>query len=708
MKNSCVALLVCLLSGLPVAARAQFTFVTNNGAITITGCEATNSSVVIPSSTNGLPVTSIGPSAFYGNTVITKVTIPSSITNIGDYAFQETGLTTVSIPASVIGIGAAPFDQCNDLTTINVDSANPAYTSLNGVLFNQTQTVLIQYPEANSPTSYAIPATVTNIVASAFAYSVNLGSVVIGPNVASIGDEAFYESSISSLSLTNGLVSIGNEAVSSDLLYTLTIPATVTNIGDQAFTYCRYLGKITVAPGNAYYSSVSNVLFNANQNILIQYPAEGASSYTMPDSVTNVADNAFYYATALTNLTFGANVRSIGNSALFGCYGLLQLTLDPSLVTIGDDAFVALNLTNFALPAGVTSIGNYAFQACESMPMITIPASVTNFGYSVFQSCFDLTNIMVSPQNPAFSSSGGVMFNKAGTTLVEYPDGIPATSYSIPNGVTNIGTGAFAVCDNLTNIVIPNSVTSIGTNACFACLELSSITVPNSVTSLADRAFGECDRLNSVFLGTGITNIPDYCFMGCDELYSVSLPATVTRIGNYAFFEATLSNLTLPPNLTSIGVLAFGADYSLTSVTIPASVTSLGSAAFGDCYNLTNIFFAGNAPSGDATVFSEDLGTVYYLPGTIGWAASFGGLPTALWTLAGPLILNHSASVQGNQFAFTIVWNTNVSVVVEACTNLANPSWQPVQTNSLNNGTSIFTDPQWTNYPARYYRVRSP
>ena len=235
MKNCRVTILACLLLGFPAAVRAQFTFITNNGALTITACEATNSSVVIPASTNGLPVTTIGPSAFYHNTAITSVTIPSSITNIGDYAFQVTDLSTVSIPASVITIGVAPFAQCNYLTGINVDSSNPAYSSLTGVLFNQNQTVLIQYPGGNSAASYTIPGSVTNIGEGAFEYCANPGTVVIGTNVATIGDEAFDEARISSLSLTNGLVSIGNQAFSSTLFNNLAIPATVTNIGAPGF-----------------------------------------------------------------------------------------------------------------------------------------------------------------------------------------------------------------------------------------------------------------------------------------------------------------------------------------------------------------------------------------------------------------------------------------------------------------------------------------
>jgi hypothetical protein len=707
MKNCQVVIFVCLLLGLPTATWAQFTFITNNGAITITAFEATNSSVVIPSIINGLQVTTIGPSAFYRFTSVTSVTIPASITNIGDYAFQETGLSTVSIPASVIGIGVAPFEQCADLTEINVDPANSAYASLNGVLFNQKQTVLIQYPGGNPAASYTIPATVTDLATSAFANGVNPGTVIIGPNVASIGDEAFYEARVSSLSLTNGLVSIGNQAFYDTPLNNLVIPATVTNLGDEAFTSCSSLSRITVAPANAYYSSVSNVLFDANQTTLIQYPAFGVRSYAIPDSVTNVADGAFFYAT-LTNLTFGTKVQRIGSSALYGCSYVLKLTLDPNLVTIGDSAFVALNLTSITLPASVTSIGDYAFQECENMPAITIPAMVTNFGSCVFQSCFDLTNILVDPQNPSFSSVGGVMFDKTRTTLVEYPEGTKGAAYTISNGVTRIGNGAFVICQNLTNIVIPGSVTSIGTNAFFGCSRLASFSLPNTVTSLGDRAFEDCFGLASIALGTGITNIPDYCFLGCNELYSVTLPGSVTRIGDYAFFEDRLIQLTLPPNLTRIGVLAFGADYSLTSVTIPASVTSLGDGAFGDCSRLTNVFFVGDAPSADATVFEDDPGTVFHIPGTTGWTDSFGGLPTSQWTLTGPLIRSSSAAMQGNQFGFTIVWATNLPVVVEACTNLTKPAWQPVQTNSLNNGTCDFIDPQGANHPARYYRVRSP
>ena len=132
------------------------------------------------------------------------------------------------------------------------------------------------------------------------------------------------------------------------------------------------------------------------------------------------------------------------------------------------------------------------------------------------------------------------------------------------------------------------------------------------------------------------------------------------------------------------------------------------------CYLLTGAYFQGNAPPDNGTSFWGDgAATIYYLPGTTGWGVMFGSRPTALWTLSYPVILtsangNTNLGVQNNQFGFNVSWATNLSVIVLAATNLANPVWTPVATNALTNGTFYFSDPQWTNYPGRFYRLRSP
>jgi hypothetical protein len=257
------------------------------------------------------------------------------------------------------------------------------------------------------------------------------------------------------------------------------------------------------------------------------------------------------------------------------------------------------------------------------------------------------------------------LFNKSQTLLIVYPAG-KAGSYTIPNSVTSIEGQAFGSCTNLTSVTIPNSVTNIGNYTFSYCTSLISLTIPNSVTSIGGSAFEGCTSLTSVTLGNSVTYIGPYAFLSCTNL---------------------------------------------TSVTIPNSVTSIGDYAFVFCTSLTGVYFQGNAPSVSGNVFEGATNvTVYYLPGTTGWGPTFAGRPTALWSLPYPLILNFGPSfgVQTNAFGFIISWATNVPVVVEAATNLGNPAWVSVGTNTLTSGSSYFSDPEWTNHPARFYRLRSP
>jgi hypothetical protein len=142
---------------------------------------------------------------------------------------------------------------------------------------------------------------------------------------------------------------------------------------------------------------------------------------------------------------------------------------------------------------------------------------------------------------------------------------------------------------------------------------------------------------------------------------------------------------------------------------IPSSVINIGNRAFGGCTSLSSAYFNGNAPIVDWYLFDFAITTVYYLPGTTGWGATLAGCPTALWRLPNPLILTTSPSLelQTNGIAFIISWATNSAVVVEASSNLADRTWSPVATNTLTGGSSYFSDPQWTNYPSRFYRLRT-
>ena len=354
--------------------------------------------------------------------------------------------------------------------------------------------------------------------------------------------------------------------------------------------------------------------------------------------------------------------------------------------------------------------------------LLTLPAAVQAQDYTYTTN--DDNTITITE----YTGSGGAV------TIPDTINGLPVTSIgnaafaycssltnvTIPDSVTNIGDYAFSWCERLTNFTIPNSVTNIGYEAFYRCYSLSSVSIPNSVTSIGDYVFCYCHSLTNVTIGTNVTSIGTLAFNGCWSLINVTIPNSVTNIGGSgAFFGChSLTNITIGNGVITIGDEAFDACTSLSSVTIPNSVTSIGYDAFYNCTNLTGVYFQGNAPSVGCCMFAHGEhvavnATIYYLPGMTGWAnfAQLTGLPTALWNPRAQTS-DGSFGVRMNCFGFNIIGTSNLVVVVEAC-SLANSTWIPVGTNKLNtfvgtNGTSYFSDPQWTNYPVRCYRLRSP
>jgi hypothetical protein len=443
----------------------------------------------------------------------------------------------------------------------------------------------------------------------------------------------------------------------------VTIPASITNIGISAFGNSFGLTNITVVAGNPDYASTNGVLFNEAWTTLIQYPAGLSGDYVIPGSVTNIGTDAFVIS-RLTNVD-----------------------IPSSVISIGFAAFNASRLTSVTVPNGVASIGDDAFSTCSSLAKVTIGDGVTNIGVGAFSGCSSLTNIAVDATNADYASVNGVLFDKAITTLIQYPSGLRAGNYTITNSVAVIGGSAFA-------------------GGAFANSLLTVITIPNSVTNIGSFAFQDCSSLTNIAVATdnsSYASVGGVLFNKAMTLL-IQCPGGVT--GSYA----------VPNSVTSVGSFAFEYCSGLTNATIPNSVTNIGSNAFALC-GLREACFQGNAPlvnggagSADTSVFCRDSGTVFYQPGTTGWGASFGGWPTAGWYQPQPQILGSSYGLDAssNGFQFTISWATNTSVVVETCTNLADPTWVPLQSCILTNGSLYFSDPQWTNYPGRFYRLRSP
>jgi BspA type Leucine rich repeat region (6 copies) len=406
-----------------------------------------------------------------------------------------------------------------------------------------------------------------------------------------------------------------------------------------------------------------------------------------------VAQAQFNYTTNNSTITITGYTGSGGAVTIPTTINGLPVT------SIGNEAFDDTPLTSVTIPDSVTNIGDGAFDDCSSLTNLTIPDSVNNIGDGAFDDCSKLTAITVDTNNAAYSSVSGVLFDKSQAALIQYPAGKADGAYVISSQVINIGDGAFADCDSLTNVVIGTNVITIGDGA-FSGIGVSdpllSVIIPNSVTNIGDSAFAACTSLTSVTIGNSVTSIGNWAFDSCTSLTNVTIPDSVMSIGDGAFYYC----------------------FSLTSVTIPSNVTSIGEWAFATGNtSLKSVYFKGNAPAVDLSVFSDDdaydynyNATVYYLPGTTGWDdfSANTGIPALPWL---PLIQttgDTSFGVRTNQFGFNIAWASGQTVAVEACTNLANPVWSPVATNTLTGDSSYFSDPQSSNYPARFYRLRSP
>jgi hypothetical protein len=258
--------------------------------IVIKGYRGMNKAVKIPAFIKGIAVREIAANAFQHETTITSVEIPRLVTSIGGGAFYRcSSLTRVIILARDMSIGDGAFRGCSSLSAFTVDSGNPAYSSQDGVLFNNTKTTLIAYPWGKSG-AYTIPAGVTSIGDRAFYYCSSLTGVTIPAGVTSIREGAFSQcSSLTGVTIPASVTSIGRGAFwGCGSLTGVTIPASVTSIGENAFRECRRLTRVTFAAGSAikefgdvafpYGNFTTTKSFNGLQKA---YKNGGAGTYTL-------------------------------------------------------------------------------------------------------------------------------------------------------------------------------------------------------------------------------------------------------------------------------------------------------------------------------------------------------------------------------------------------------------------------------------------
>lgn len=480
----------------------------NIGGVAFLGC-ASLGSISIPGS-----VANIGASAFSQCPMMSNATIANGVASIGEDAFSESGLSNIFIPASVTNIGPGAFSFCTNLAAIDVDANNPAYCSADGVLFDITQAILVAYPGATVG-SCTVSNGVTAIGASAFQGCSGLTLVTISSTVTNIGDNAFsYCSNLTNITISDSVVSIGTTAFCKDSrLTSVAIPASLTSIGPGAFSQCGSLKAINVDPRNPAYCSINGVLFDITQATLVECPSGLIGNYTIPGSVTNIADYAFSGCLSLTNAAIPSSVISIGNYAFYN---------------------FGLRITNVTIPASVTSVGTCAFAWCPALKNVYFLGSAPTLGANAF--VYD----NMKNNSPLYCPTLYYFVGAAGWG--SFIDGCQASSLNPFRCATNAGGITItSYIGGFGNVVIPATingypVTGIATNAFANLASLTSVTIAGSVTNIANSAFSGCSNLTSVvFSGNAPT--------AGSSVFASDTNVTVYYLANCAGWNSTFAGV---------------------------------------------------------------------------------------------------------------------------------------------------------------------
>jgi BspA type Leucine rich repeat region (6 copies) len=478
-----------------------FGYTNVSGSITITGYDCSSNVVVIPAFINGLPVTRIGESAFYQCTNLTEVLLPDSVVQISDYAFYRcSGLTNIllppniqtigdsafrscgfiefDIPASLQNLGDYVFQNCPNLLEINVDTANPNFSTEGGVLFDKVKAVLIRYPEALTPPSYSIPSTVKTIGFGAFQSS-KLTSVAIPSGVTRLLDDAFHGCA---------------------LLTSISIPEGVTEVGSFAFFGCSRLAQVDI-----------------------------------PDSVHEIASYQFYQCGKLTDVSLPPSITSIGYYSFAGT-GLGSVVLPEGVVTVGPLAFSGCSrLTSIFIPKTVTALAANALNQCPRLAEIQVDP--LNPAYRSFAGVLFDKNRTVLIQYPLGNTADSYTIPDGVVTIGNGSfSGVVLSHVDIPKSVTTIGSFAFSG-SGLESVEIPVGTLNLGNGAFFGCSLLNSVALPNGIRQIGDYAFQYCYQLSAISIPPSVTRLGQYAFFGCSKLLSVTIPASVSSIGSSAFSQ---------------------------------------------------------------------------------------------------------------------------------------------------------------------------
>ena len=613
--------------------------------------------------------------AFIGDTAasgaaITSLTLPASVEKIGDEAFQDCGqLQTLTFLGSIKEIGCSTFSGCHSLNRVTIPeglkkisaSAFSSYTDLRSVTIPKSVTMiersafeacdsLLDVYYAGSKTDWEqilIVGGDNNPLWNA-AIHYDGSTTVLVPDVVVLGEAkanadgvvvtwekatnaAWYNvyrkdavntrwtviATVRNTSYTDSDVEAGVKytytvrGVASDGK-TLSPDYDTTGVSVKVDAEPENLGRGNCGAGGVNDSSVRWILTSdgtmtiSGTGAMAMWEAEEYPWQELRDQIRSVV--------------IRTGVTTVGSYAFSDCNNLETVEFPNTLMTIGEGAFMNSHLRDVVIPDSVRTIESSAFAGCGMMYKLSLGSGLTTIGDFAFEWCSP--SVRISEDNRAFVMEDGALFNAGKTKLIRlFSDWV--TSYTIPTGVKEIGAGAFEGSWNLKTITIPDGVQSIRTRAFAQLWKLERLTIPASVTEIAVDAF--------LFIVCPITVAADntaYCSQN-DALYSknkdtllyaagatgaFNIPNTVVTIEENAFADSTISSVTIPNSVKTIGNWAFSGCVNLRTVTLPASVTEIGEGVFGGCTNLTSVRIPASVKTIQKWTFEEceALTDVYY------------------------------------------------------------------------------------------------
>ncbi len=379
----------------------------DDGSITIINYGGSEKVLEIPSSIDGLVVSTIGYGAFAESKSIEQLVIPSSVKIIEDNAFSQCSqLMQLTIPNSVVRIGTNAFRGCSSLRSVEIPNSLKELPT--GMFFDCT-----------SLESVSIPEGITSIGANVFGNCYSLRDVTLPNTLTTIGDGMFANCvSLESIDIPTGVTVIGTNAFAGCLTLTsISVPNTVKTIGQSAFKDCIALESIVLPDsilgmGYAAFSGCASL-----------------KTVNIPAGLTRLTNAVFSGCSSLESIEIPSTITELGDSVFSGCVSLKDITLPNSITEIGKETFqYCSSLENITLPEDLKEIPIGLFRYCDSLKQVHVPNGVTNIEGYAFADCQSLESVSL----PNTIVSGGLavgIFSNSPKVEVSVPAGSVAYNY---------------------------------------------------------------------------------------------------------------------------------------------------------------------------------------------------------------------------------------------------------------------------------------